>query len=230
MVRPPDREHLLGSDELGRDILSRLVYGARVSLAVGVLSVGISLLIGVSLGLVAGYRGGWLDEVIMRLMDGLLAFPALVLALAITAALGPSLGNAMIAIGIVGIPGFARLVRGQVLSIRALEFVEAARAAGLSDRRIILRHVAPNVLAPIIVHASLRIAFAVLTEASLSFLGLGAQPPTPSWGSMLNAGREYLEMAPWLSVAPGAAIFITTLSFNFLGDGLRDALDPRLKF
>ncbi|HSC71300.1 MAG TPA: nickel transporter permease [Candidatus Methylomirabilis sp.] len=229
MVRPPDREHLLGSDELGRDILSRLLYGARVSLAVGVLSVGISLLIGVSLGLVAGYRGGWLDEVIMRLMDGLLAFPALVLALAITAALGPSLGNAMIAIGIVGIPGFARLVRGQVLSVRAQEFVEAARAVGGGDRRIILRHVVPNVLAPIIVHSSLRIAFAVLTEASLSFLGLGAQPPTPSWGSMLNAGREYLEMAPWLCIAPGAAIFVTTLSFNFLGDGLRDALDPRLK-
>jgi len=230
MVRPPGQVHLLGTDDLGRDILSRLLYGARVSLVVGVLSVGISLLIGVSLGLVGGYRGGWLDEVIMRLMDGLLAFPALVLALAITAALGPSLSNAMIAIGIVGIPGFARLVRGQVLSIRAQEFVEAARAAGLGDRRIILRHIAPNVLAPIIVHASLRIAFAVLAEASLSFLGLGAQPPTPSWGSMLNAGREYLEMAPWLCIAPGAAIFITTLSFNFLGDGLRDALDPRLKF
>jgi len=229
MVRPPDQGHLLGTDDLGRDILSRLLYGARVSLVVGVLSVGISLLIGVPLGLVAGYRGGWLDEVIMRLMDGLLAFPALVLALAITAALGPSLGNAMIAIGTVGIPGFARLVRGQVLSIRAQEFVEAARAAGLGDRRIILHHITPNVLAPIIVHASLRIAFAVLAEASLSFLGLGAQPPTPSWGSMLNTGREYLEMAPWLSIAPGAAIFITTLSFNFLGDGLRDALDPRLK-
>jgi ABC-type dipeptide/oligopeptide/nickel transport system permease subunit len=165
----------------------------------------------------------------MRVMDGLLAFPALVLALAITAALGPSLRNAMIAIGIVGVPGFARLVRGQVLSLRAQEYVEAARAAGLGDGRIVARHILPGTLAPIIVHASLRVAFAVLAEAGLSFLGLGTQPPTPSWGSMLNVGREYLEMAPWLSIAPGAAIFVTTLSFNFLGDALRDALDPRLR-
>ncbi len=230
MLRPPGSGHVLGTDDLGRDILSRIIYGARVSLAVGVFSVTISLLIGVGLGLVAGYRGGVVDEVVMRVMDGLLAFPALVLALAITAALGPSIMHAMIAIGIVGIPGFARLVRGQVLSVRAQEFVEAARAAGLGDGRIVLRHIVPSVLAPIIVHGSLRVAFAVLAEAGLSFLGLGAQPPTPSWGSMLSAGREYLEMAPWLSLAPGAAIFVTTLSFNFLGDGLRDALDPRLKF
>jgi ABC-type dipeptide/oligopeptide/nickel transport system permease subunit len=229
MLQPPGGAHLLGTDDLGRDILSRILYGARVSLLVGVLSVGISLLAGVSLGLVAGYRGGWVDEVVMRVMDGLLAFPALVLALAITAALGPSLRNAMIAIGIVGIPGFARLVRGQVLSLRAQEYVEAARAAGLGDGRIVARHILPGTLAPIIVHASLRVAFAVLAEAGLSFLGLGTQPPTPSWGSMLNGGREYLEMAPWLSVAPGVAIFVTTLSFNFLGDALRDALDPRLR-
>ncbi len=229
MLQPPGGQHLLGTDDLGRDILSRVLYGARVSLLVGVLAVGISLLAGVSLGLVAGYRGGWVDDVTMRVMDGLLAFPALVLALAITAALGPSLRNAMIAIGIVGIPGFARLVRGQVLSLRAQEYVEAARAAGLADGRIVVRHILPGTLAPIIVHASLRVAFAVLAEAGLSFLGLGTQPPTPSWGSMLNTGREYLEMAPWLSVAPGAAIFVTTLSFNFLGDGLRDALDPRLR-
>jgi peptide/nickel transport system permease protein len=162
-------------------------------------------------------------------MDGLLAFPALVLALAITAALGPSLRNAMLAIGIVGIPGFARLVRGQVLSLRALEFVEAARAAGSGDARIVLRHIVPGTLAPVIVHGSLRVAFAVLAEAGLSFLGLGTQPPTPSWGAMLSAGREYLEMAPWLALAPGAAIFVTTLAFNLLGDGLRDALDPRLR-
>jgi len=229
MLQPPGGAHPLGTDDLGRDILSRILYGARVSLLVGVLSVGISLLAGVSLGLVAGYRGGWLDEVVMRVMDGLLAFPALVLALAITAALGPSLRNAMIAIGIVGIPGFARLVRGQVLSLRAEEYVQAARAAGLRDGRIVARHILPGTLAPIIVHASLRVAFAVLAEAGLSFLGLGTQPPTPSWGSMLNVGREYLEMAPWLSVAPGAAIFVTTLSFNFVGDALRDALDPRLR-
>ena len=229
MLERPGRAYLLGTDDLGRDILSRLLYGARVSLLVGVLSVGISLLVGVALGLVAGYRGGVTDELVMRVMDGLLAFPALVLALAITAALGPSLRNAMIAIGIVGIPGFARLVRGQVLSLRAQEYVEAARAAGLGDGRIVLRHILPGTLAPIIVHASLRVAFAVLAEAGLSFLGLGTQPPTPSWGAMLNAGREYLEMAPWLSIAPGAAIFVTTLGFNFLGDGLRDALDPRLR-
>jgi len=229
MLEPPGRAHLLGTDDLGRDILSRLVYGARVSLLVGLLSVGISLVVGVSLGLVAGYRGGWIDEVVMRAMDGLLAFPALVLALAITAALGPSLRNAMIAIGIVGIPGFARLVRGQVLSLRAQEFIEAARAGGLGDVRIVLRHIVPGTLAPIIVHASLRVAFAVLAEAGLSFLGLGVQPPTPSWGAMLSAGREYLETAPWLCMAPGAAIFVTTLSFNFVGDGLRDALDPRLR-
>ncbi len=229
MLERPSRAYLLGTDDLGRDILSRLVYGARVSLLVGLLSVGISLVAGVSLGLVAGYRGGWLDEVIMRAMDGLLAFPALVLALAITAALGPSLRNAMIAIGVVGIPGFARLVRAQVLSLRAQEFVEAARAGGLGDARIVLRHIVPGTLAPIIVHASLRVAFAVLAEAGLSFLGLGVQPPTPSWGAMLSAGREYLETAPWLCMAPGAAIFVTTLSFNFVGDGLRDAFDPRLR-
>jgi peptide/nickel transport system permease protein len=229
MLERPGRPHPLGTDDLGRDILSRLIYGARVSLLVGVLSVGLSLILGVSVGLVAGYRGGWTDELLMRVMDGLLAFPALVLALAITAALGPSLRNAMIAIGIIGIPGFARLVRGQVLSLRAQEFVEAARAAGLGDGRIVLRHIVPGTLAPVIVHASLRIAFAVLAEAGLSFLGLGTQPPTPSWGAMLSVGREYLEMAPWLSIAPGAAIFVTTVSFNFVGDGLRDALDPRLR-
>ncbi|MBI4014270.1 MAG: ABC transporter permease [Candidatus Rokubacteria bacterium] len=229
MLEPPGRGHLLGTDDLGRDILSRLVYGARVSLLVGLLSVGLSLGVGVSLGLVAGYRGGWVDEVVMRAMDGLLAFPGLVLALAITAALGPNLRNAMIAIGIVGIPGFARLVRGQVLLLRAQEFVEAARAGGLGDARIVLRHIVPGTLAPIIVHASLRVAFAVLAEAGLSFLGLGVQPPTPSWGAMLSAGREYLESAPWLCMAPGAAIFVTTLSFNFVGDGLRDAFDPRLR-
>jgi peptide/nickel transport system permease protein len=163
----------------------------------------------------------------MRVMDGLLAFPSIVLALAITAALGPSLRNAMIAIGIIGVPGFARLVRGQVLALRAQEFVEAARALGARDGRIVIRHITPGTVAVVVVHASLRLAFAVLTEAGLSFLGLGAQPPTPSWGAMLNAGREYLELAPWVSLAPGAAIFATTLSFNVVGDTVRDALDPR---
>ena len=229
MLEPPGRRHLLGTDDLGRDLLSRVLYGARVSLGVGILAVVLSLGGGVVLGLLAGYRGGWLDDVVMRFMDGLLAFPAIVLALAITAVLGPSLRNTMIAIGIVGIPGFARLVRGQVLSLRAQEFVEAARALGARDARVMLRHVGPGTVPPVIVHASLRLAFAVLTEAGLSFLGLGAQPPTPSWGSMLNTGREYLELAPWLSVVPGAAIFVTTLSFNVVGDAVRDRLDPRMR-
>jgi peptide/nickel transport system permease protein len=229
MLEPPGRTHWLGTDDLGRDILSRILYGARVSLGVGVLAVALSLSLGVVLGLVSGYHAGWLDGAIMRVMDGLLAFPSIVLALAITAALGPSLQNAMIAIGIIGIPGFARLVRGQVLALRTQEFVEAARALGAGDRRIVVRHIVPGTIAAVVIHASLRLAFAVLTEAGLSFLGLGAQPPTPSWGGMLNTGREYLEMAPWLSLAPGAAIFLTTLSFNFLGDAVRDALDPRLR-
>jgi peptide/nickel transport system permease protein len=226
MLQPPGRGHLLGTDDLGRDILSRLLYGARVSLGVGVAAVGLAFGLGGVLGLVAGYRGGWFDEILMRVLDGLLAFPAIVLALAITAVLGPSLGHAMIAIAIVGIPGFARLARGQVLTLRSREFVEAARALGARDVRLLARHIVPGMLAPVVVHASLRLAFAIVTEASLSFLGLGTQPPTPSWGAMLNAGREYLEMAPWMSLAPGAAIFLTTLGFNFLGDAIRDALDP----
>jgi peptide/nickel transport system permease protein len=229
MLRPPGPGHLLGTDDLGRDILSRVLYGARVSLGVGVGAVGLSFGLGGLLGLLAGYRGGWFDEVSMRVLDGLLAFPAIVLALAITAVLGPSLRHAMIAIAIVGVPGFARLVRGQVLSLRTREFVEAARALGARDGRIVARHIAPETVAPVVVHASLRLAFAVVTEAGLSFLGLGTQPPTPSWGAMLNAGREYLEMAPWLSLAPGAAIFLTTLGFNFLGDAIHNALDPRAR-
>ena len=229
MLRPPGSGYLLGTDDLGRDILSRVLYGARVSLGVGVGAVGLSFALGGVLGLLAGYRGGWFDEVAMRVLDGLLAFPAIVLALAITAVLGPSLRHAMIAIAIVGVPGFARLVRGQVLTLRTREFVEAARALGAGDGRVLARHIAPGTVAPVVVHASLRLAFAVVTEAGLSFLGLGTQPPTPSWGAMLNAGREYLEMAPWLSLAPGAAIFLTTLGFNFLGDAIRDALDPRAR-
>ncbi len=226
MLQPPGAGHLLGTDDLGRDILSRLLYGARVSLGVSVAAVGLAFGLGGLLGLAAGYRGGWFDEILMRVLDGLLAFPAIVLALAITAVLGPSLGHAMIAIAIVGVPGFARLARGQVLTLRSREFVEAARALGARDSRLLARHIVPGMLAPVVVHASLRLAFAIVTEASLSFLGLGTQPPTPSWGAMLNAGREYLEMAPWISLAPGVAIFLTTLGFNFLGDAIRDALDP----
>ncbi|MDI3340527.1 MAG: ABC transporter permease [Sphaerobacter sp.] len=228
-LKGPSRDHLLGTDTLGRDIFSRVVYGARVSLEVGIIAVGISLVVGTVLGLIAGYtRIGLLDSLIMRSMDALLAFPTLVLALAITAALGPSLTNVMIAVGIVGIPTYARLVRGQVLSVREREFIEAARTIGVPDARIMWRHILPNVTAPLIVQASLGVAFAILSEASLSFLGLGVQPPTPSWGAMLAFGKDYLNHAPWMAIAPGAAIFITVLAFNFLGDGIRDALDPHL--
>jgi ABC-type dipeptide/oligopeptide/nickel transport system permease subunit len=228
LLKPPSAEHPLGTDELGRDTLTRVLYGARVSLAVGVIAVGISLLVGCTFGLVAGYLRGLTDASIMRLMDGLLALPALVLALAITAMLGPSLNNVMLAIGITGIPIFARLVRGQVLSVRELDYIQAARALGASDVRIMLGHVLPNVLAPIVVQASLAMPLAILAEAGLSFLGLGVQPPTPTWGAMLNTAKGYLQLDPWLAVAAGSAIFVTVLGFNFLGDAVRDALDPRL--
>ncbi len=226
----PSAAHLFGTDELGRDVLSRVLYGSRVSLQVGIIAVSISLVIGTALGLIAGYSGvGLVDTIIMRCMDALLAFPTLVLALAITAALGPSLTNVMIAVGVVGIPAYARLVRGQVLSVAKREYVEAARVVGVPDLRIIWRHVLPNVTAPLIVQASLGVAFAILSEASLSFLGLGVQPPTPSWGGMLSFGKDWLDRAPWMAIAPGSAIFITVLAFNFLGDGIRDALDPRMQ-
>lgn len=233
-LRPPTVQHWLGTDELGRDILSRVIYGGQVSLQVGLVSVGLSLVVGVFLGLVAGYwSNSWLDQLIMRLMDGLLAFPALVLALAIIAALGSSKAGefpkAIWAIAIVGIPAYARLTRGQVLSVREREFVLAAQTVGANDRRIMLSHILPNVTAPLIVQSSLGVGAAILTEAALSFLGLGVQPPTPSWGSMLNAGRGYLEIDPWLVVGPGLAIFLCVLGFNFLGDGIRDVLDPRMR-
>ncbi|HEY7909380.1 MAG TPA: ABC transporter permease, partial [Thermomicrobiales bacterium] len=214
---------------LGRDTLSRVIYGARISLEVGIIAVGISLVIGVLLGLIAGYTGGATDAIIMRIMDGLLAFPALVLALAITAMLGPSLSNVMLAIGITGIPSFARLVRGQVLTTKQLEYVQAAQSVGASDWRLMLRHILPNILAPIIVQASISVAAAILAEAGLSFLGLGIQPPTASWGSMLNVAKGYLSRTAWLAIAPGTAIFVTVLGFNFLGDAIRDVLDPRLR-
>jgi peptide/nickel transport system permease protein len=228
LLRPPSAGHLLGTDELGRDTLSRVLFGAQVSLEVGVIAVGISLVVGSGLGLLAGYARGLTDAVIMRLMDGLLALPTLVLALALVAMLGPSLNNAMLAIGLTGVPIFARLVRGQVLAVRELDYIQAARALGASSQRVMLEHVLPNVTAPIVVQASLTMPAAILAEAGLSFLGLGVQPPTPSWGAMLNTAKGYLQQDPWLAVAPGTAIFLTVLGFNFLGDAVRDALDPRL--
>ncbi len=228
-LKGPSADHLLGTDQLGRDILSRVLYRGQASLEVGFLAVGMALSIGVALGLIAGYWSqGWVETAIMRAMDALLAFPALVLALAFVAALGPGLINTIIAVGIVYTPAFARLTRGQVLSAREHDYVEAARTVGAPDWRIILYHLLPNVSAPLIVQTSLYFATAILAEASLSFLGLGVQPPTPSWGEMLNAARGYLETDPWLIVGPGIAIFAAVLGFNFLGDGIRDVLDPRL--
>ncbi len=224
----PGGAHWLGTDDLGRDVLSRLIYGSRVSLQVGIIAVGIAVTVGVSLGLLAGYAGGFVDTVITRFTDAVQAFPGLILALAITAALGPGIGNAMIAIGFVSTPAIARLTRGQTLSIREREYVEAARVLGAPPLRIMARHIWPNVTAPIIVQATLLIASAIVTEASLSFLGVGVQPPTASWGAMLRTGSQYLEVAPWMAFAPGVAIFLTVLAFNFVGDGLRRTLDPRL--
>jgi peptide/nickel transport system permease protein len=227
---PPSSAHWLGTDDLGRDMLSRTIWGARVSLAVGLISVSIGLTSGVLLGLLAGWRGGAADLLTMRGIDALLAFPGLLLAIAITSALGPNLRNAMIAIGIVAIPLYTRLTRSQVLQARSREYIEAARALGMSDLRIVFRHLLPNIVNPLIVQASLSVAFAILAEASLSFLGLGVQPPTPTWGSDINHARAYLSNGYWwMSVAPGVAILITVLAFNFLGDSVRDMLDPRLR-
>lgn len=225
--KAPSMIYWLGTDELGRDLFSRLLWGARSSLLAGAVSVAIAMAIGVPLGLLAGYFGGKLDAIISRVMEALLSCPFLVLAIALGAFLGPSLTNAMIAIGLSAMPIFARLTRGQVLAIRHEDYLEGARAIGLPDRWIILRYVLPNVLSPLVVQATLTIAAAILAEASLSFLGLGQQPPSPSWGSMLNTAKNFLEQAPWMSIAPGVAIYITVLCFNLLGDGLRDALDPK---
>ena len=230
VLRPPDPTHWLGTDDLGRDVLSRVMWGARVSLSVGVISVSIGLLCGTSLGLAAGYLGGKFDLFIMRGIDALLAFPALILAIAITSALGPQLQNAMIAIGIVAIPAYARLTRGQVLATRAREYIVAARTIGCPTTRIVLRHIFPNVMNALIVQATLSTAFAILAEAALSFLGLGPQPPYPSWGQDINYSQRYLpNLKWWMSVGPGLAIFTAVFAFNFLGDALRDALDPRLR-
>jgi peptide/nickel transport system permease protein len=229
VLAPPDRAHLLGTDDIGRDILSRIIHGSRISLQAGLFTVAVALTVGLPLGLVAGFFGGRVDSVIMRSLEVVLSFPTLVLALGITAILGPKLSHALFAIGIVFVPHFARLLRGQVLTVREHDFVTAARALGGSDGRLMVRHVLPNCLAPLLVQSSFSVSFAILTEAALSFLGLGTQPPTPSWGIMLAQGRGYLEQAPWLGAFPGLAIFITVLGFNLLGDGIRDALDPRLK-
>ena len=229
MFETPSAEHWLGTDEFGRDILSRLIYGARVSLQVGFIAVGIALVVGGMLGAVSGYYSGWLDNSIMRVMDVLLSIPRTLLAIAIVAALGPSLMNLMIAVGISAVPTYARIVRGSVLSIRSMEFIEAARAVGSSDLRIILRHILPNSMAPIIVQSTLGVASAILNAAGLSFIGLGIQPPNPEWGAMLSGGRQYIRDFPHMTLYPGLAIMFTILALNFLGDGLRDALDPKLK-
>ena len=223
----PSAEYLFGTDEIGRDVLSRVIYGARASLVAGVISVVIALVLGVPLGLISGYYQGLTDEVIMRFTDALLAFPFLILAVALAAALGPSLQNAMIAIGIATTPTFIRLTRGQVLAVQAEDYVQAARALGVGDARILVRHVLPNSFAPLLVQATLTVAQAIIAESSLSFLGLGVQPPVPSWGGMLNTAKNFMAQAPWMAIWPGVSIFITVLAFNLFGDGLRDALDPR---
>jgi peptide/nickel transport system permease protein len=228
-LQPPAAGFPLGTDQFGRDVLSRILTGAAIAMVVAGVSTVISLAAGVALGAAAGYVGGWLDEVIMRTMDGLLAFPALLLAIAVVAALGPGHWHAAIAIGIVGIPVFARLTRGVVLTLTAREFVVAARAQGAAPAYILLRHVMPNTLAPIIVQASLAVGRAILAEAGLSYLGLGTQPPLPSWGKMLQEAQGFLGLAPWLATFPGLAIALTVLAFNLLGDALRDLLDPRLR-
>jgi peptide/nickel transport system permease protein len=226
---PPGGAHLAGTDEFGRDELSRLIHGARVSLYVGVLAVLIALGVGGTSGVVAGYRGGWVDDVTMRVMDVLMSLPALVLAIAITSVLGPSLTNVMVAIGIVYAPTFARVARGPTLAVVGVPYIEAARAVGASGAAIVLRHVVPNVAAPILVQTTVSLSTAILTEAALSFLGLGTQPPTASWGLMLSAARQYMLIDPWIAVLPGSAIALTVLGFNLLGDGLRDVLDPQVR-
>src|SRR4051795_13616214 len=225
--KPPSSAHWFGTDDLGRDILVRVVYGARASLLAGAISVGIALGIGVPLGLLSGYRGGFIDGLISRITDAMLACPFLILAIALAAFLGPSLGNAMIAIGISRMPVFVRLTRGQVMNVKVEDYVEAARAMGNPRWRIALFHILPNIMPALLVQATLSIAAAIIAEAALSFLGLGQQPPAPSWGSMLNAAQRFLTNAPWMALWPGLAIFLVVLSFNLVGDGLRDALDPR---
>ena len=230
LLASPSLAHPLGADDLGRDLLSRLIYGARISIGVGVTAVLLAVAAGVPLGLVTGYLGGRVDEALMRLLDSVMALPALVLALTIAAILGLGLVNGMIAIAIVLVPTFTRLVRGQVLSVKHHEYVTAARALGLPTRAVLARHVLPNVVDPVIVQASLGVGFAIIIESSLSFIGLGAQPPTPTWGSMVQIGFQYLEIAPWFPLAPATMIFLAVLGFNLLADGLRDLLDPAARW
>jgi peptide/nickel transport system permease protein len=227
--KAPSWEYLFGTDEIGRDVLSRIIWGAQASLMAGLVSVSISMALGIPIGLLAAYLGGWTDSLISRFTDAMLAVPFLILAIALSAFLGPSLGNAMIAIGVSAMPVFIRLTRAQVMAVKVEDYIEAARAVGNPHWRIALRHILPNVLPPLIVQATLSIAAAIIAEASLSFLGLGQQPPAPSWGSMLNTAKNYMDNAPWMAVWPGLSIFLLVLSFNLLGDGLRDALDPRQK-
>ncbi|MGJ5152049.1 MULTISPECIES: ABC transporter permease [unclassified Bradyrhizobium] len=225
--KAPSAAHWLGTDDLGRDVLARVIYGARASLLAGAISVAIALAIGVPIGMIAGYRGGFLDALISRITDAMLACPFLILAIALAAFLGPSLGNAMIAIGISATPIFVRLTRGEVMSVKVEEYVEAARSVGDTDLQIAVRHILPNIMPALLVQATLSVAAAIIAEAALSFLGLGQQPPAPSWGSMLNAAQRFLTNAPWMAIWPGLAIFLVVLSLNLLGDGLRDALDPQ---
>jgi peptide/nickel transport system permease protein len=229
VLMAPSPAHLLGTDTLGRDVLSRIIYGSRVSLKVGFVAVGLATLIGLLVGALAGYYGGWVDSALMRLVDLMLCFPAFFLILAVIAVLEPSIWNIMAVIGLTSWMGVARLVRAEFLSLREREFVTAARALGAGDLRLILRHMLPNALAPVMVSATLGVAGAILTESALSFLGLGVQPPTPSWGNILTAGKDNIEIAWWLSVFPGLAILVTVMSYNLLGEGIREAIDPRLR-
>ncbi|WP_404293589.1 ABC transporter permease [Cytobacillus kochii] len=226
---PPSADHWMGTDDKGRDILSRLLYGSRLSMGVGFAAVAFGALFGIMCGLIAGYYGKWVDSIIMRVMDILLAFPGILLALAIIAALGPSLINVTVAVGAFSVPLFARIVRGSTLEVKKLEYIDAVRSLGANDFVIIFKHILPNILSPIIIQGTLRLATAILSAAGLSFLGLGAQPPSPEWGTMLSSGRDFLFSAPYIALFPGLAISILVLGFNIFGDGLRDALDPRMK-
>jgi peptide/nickel transport system permease protein len=229
ILQPPNAQHLFGTDDFGRDVFSRIIYGTRVSLMVCIISVGVCSVLGLILGVAAGYFGGWIDLVIMRVVDALFAFPVVLLAIAVVAVLGPGLENATLALGIIFTPAYARVARSAALVVMQEQYIEAARSLGASDAHIMRRELLPNMVPVLIVETTLLFAIAIVVEAGLSFLGLGAQPPEPSWGTMLRTGREFLEIAPWLAIAPGAAIFISVLGLNLVGDWLRDFLDPRLK-